>query len=119
MKSNLTSEERKKLLYMVQEMQSRGIEVPKESLALLESHDPEWPVDPDGYFIKRDGTQFVPYEEQEKFILSRAVLSQFRSGRGGGKTGAGAQKALRKIIFKLFSEFIISVGTLLLSLAVE
>jgi phage terminase large subunit-like protein len=96
-KIRLTIDDKRKLLLALHEMAERGLPLPKEVKAIFKQENKIWPVAPNGYFVRRDGKIFTPYEEQEGFINSRAVLCLFRSGRGGGKTGSGAQKALKKL----------------------
>ena len=98
-KSNqpLTEAEKKQLIFSLQELEDRGVPVPAHYKDVYRPKQYVWPVDSNGYFISRNGTFFTPYEEQEGFINSNAVLVLFRSGRGGGKTASGAQKALKKI----------------------
>jgi predicted phage terminase large subunit-like protein len=86
--------ERKKLFIMVQEMRSRGMRLPTQ-LAFM---DKKWPVDSRGYFVKLDGKQYIPSENQEGFVLSRAVFSSFWGSRTCGKSCGGSQKALHKIM---------------------
>jgi predicted phage terminase large subunit-like protein len=104
--SNLSPEDRKTLLAALQEMQVRGIPIPK---TLLNPAVQEWPVDKDGYFIRGDGKHFsVMYtddkgerkvaEAKKNFIASPAFYSGLNGGRGSGKTGSGAQRALKKIM---------------------
>lgn len=54
-------------------------------------------TDSNGYFPRRDGKLFTPIAQQAEFIESNAFFSLLYSSRGGGKSAAGAQKALRKI----------------------
>lgn len=93
-KQEATPEEQQELLLLLQEAQSRGLALPSTLL----KKDIIWPVDSNGYFIKKDGKQFQDREELHNFIHSTARFVALVSGRGGGKTAAGAQKALRKIM---------------------
>lgn len=114
MTKKLTPEEKRRLVFVLQEMMERGIEIPKEYKRLFQKKQINWPVDRSGYFIRRDGKFYVPKGEQEDFINATQRFVLFRSGRGGGKSAAGAQKALRKIqkglsgavINPIFSDFI-------------
>ncbi len=92
-RTEATSEEQEKLLYLLQELKNRGLEVPKESF----TQKLIWPLDRNGYFSKLDGTFYKPREELDKFIHSNAWFVALVSGRGGGKSAAGVQKALLKI----------------------
>lgn len=89
-----TQEELQELALLLGELRSRGLELPKDVL----SKKLVWPVDNSGYFTKLDGKFFQPREELENFIKSNARFVALVSGRGGGKTAAGAQKALQKIM---------------------
>jgi phage terminase large subunit-like protein len=50
-----------------------------------------------GYFLRDDGKMYGPCPQQAAFIASGARYVLAVTGRGGGKTGAGAQKAMAKI----------------------
>jgi predicted phage terminase large subunit-like protein len=89
----LTDEEKKKLLMLVAEAQNRGVTLPKSIL----NHTFVFPKDENEYYIKNDGKHFNANENHERFVSSRARFSAFISGRGGGKSASGAQKALKKI----------------------
>lgn len=92
----LNAEERKKLLILLAEAQSRGLsvpEIPKEVFGV----SAVWPVDSDGHFIAGDGSKYRPYASAKRFLESRARYVLFRAGRGAGKSASGAQKALAKI----------------------
>ena len=90
---NDRSESLKKLAILLDEAESRGIEIDRSIL----DKTVVFPVDNDGYFVKLNGTKYKPNEKQGNFVLSNAVLSAYISGRGGGKSCGGAQKALKKI----------------------
>lgn len=93
----LSVEEKKKLLLIVTEMKARGMPIP-EGLSLPESGNKDnWHVDEQGYFIKNDGKKFNPRTELEAFINDESRFILLKSGRGGGKSASGCQKALRKI----------------------
>lgn len=94
----LTYEEKQLLIFTLDEMKARGIKVSKEVLDALKAREANWPVDRNGYFVKRDGTQYKPTEQQAAFVHSTARYSAFFTGRGGGKSASGAQKALHKIM---------------------
>lgn len=113
--SKFSPEEKKKLIIALHELKSRGLDIPIDIKKSIEKkNNIIWPVDENGYFIRRDGHKFVPYPEQEAFIKSTQRYVLFRGGRGSGKSSAGAQKALRKImegesgavINPVFSDFI-------------
>ena len=90
----MTPEDRKKLIFLLNEMQNRGLQLPKD---LLDKTGVQWFPDEDGYFVRSDGTHYHPYENQIKFIDSDARFALFYGSRGCGKTATGSQKALRKI----------------------
>lgn len=92
-KQEATPEEQEELLMLLQEAQSRGLSLPSTML----KKEIIWPTDSNDYFVKLDGKQFQDREELHKFVNSNARFVALVSGRGGGKTAAGAQKALKKI----------------------
>lgn len=101
MSKRVTQAEKEKLIAIFTEMQNRGMEIPGvSSLEKTRSFSPrEWRVDPDtGYIKKADGTKYVATVTQDSFIKSKAKLSGFFGGRGSGKSGAGSQKAIQKIM---------------------
>ena len=114
MTKKLTPEEKRRLIFILQEMEERGIEIPEEGKNLFKKREMEWPVDPNGYFIRNDGHLYVPNEEQAGFINAKQRFVLLRGGRGSGKSAAGAQKANKKIkegqsgavINPIFSDFI-------------
>lgn len=96
----LSSDENRKLAAILMEMRARGIEPPKE-LAEFGSDtkkEAKWRLGGNGYFVKVDGVTYKPTEQQEGFIKSNARFVGFFGGRGSGKSAAGAQKALFKIM---------------------
>lgn len=109
----LTSDEKRVLLFALQEVKDRGLEVPKEFVNVFKRPKLVWPVDPNGYFVKRDGATYNATEKQDGFIRSTSRFSLYFGSRGSGKSAAGSQKSLRKIeqgfsgavINPLFSDF--------------
>ena len=109
----LSDEKKKLLIFALEEAKSRGLELPKETAGAFKKKELVWPIDPNGYFVKKDGTLYNANDAQAGFINSDARFSLLYSGRGGGKSAAGSQKALRKIeqgldgavINPLFSDF--------------
>jgi hypothetical protein len=89
----LKAEEKEKLYLLLEEMKSRGISVPETAYKTVL----KWPSDRNGYFPKMDGNFFNPNENQEQFLRSNARFVALISGRGGGKSCSGSQKALEKI----------------------
>src|SRR5512142_800445 len=96
----LTKEEHEALLLMMQEAESRGIKLKPQTIAKFPNTEKKitWPVAPNGFFVRDDGHLYSPTDEQRRFIDSNARFVLFRGGRGSGKSGAGAQKALRRIM---------------------
>ena len=92
----LSPDEQQRLLFLVQEARSRGIkldeEFPQQKKKLV------WPVAPNGYFMRNDGKFYNPSPNHEAFIKSTARNSMLFGPRGCGKSGAGSQKALFKIM---------------------
>lgn len=96
-KRSITTEDRKKLLLIAAEMKARGLPVPEIPQEALGQQSMSWPVDDNGYFIRRDGKNYKPTEQQAKYIDSKSRFSLFFGGRGSGKSSASAQKAMKKI----------------------
>lgn len=94
----LTSEERKTLLFVMMEMRARGVPVPEDFELPQSRIDLTWGLGKNGYFVKNDGYIFNPRDELVSFIEDDARFSILKSGRGGGKSTSGAQKALFKIM---------------------
>lgn len=93
----LTTEEQKKLIFLLNEAKARGLNLQRYAKQRVTTKN-KWNVDERGYFIKDDGTHYNPTEKQANFIASQSPFSRFKGGRGSGKTSAGAQKALKKIM---------------------
>ena len=91
---SLTAEERRTLSLALAEARSRGMKLPHE----LHRKKIEWTIDDKGFFQKNNGVLYEARDKMEKFIKSPAPFSALFGGRGSGKTTAGAQKALRKIM---------------------
>jgi len=93
-KRTLSASKKEKLAALVTELRARGLEIPDE---LKNVSDFTWPIDKNGYFLKMDGTLYNASESQGGFTASKSRFVAMFSGRGGGKTAAGAQKSARKI----------------------
>lgn len=93
-KVDLTNEELVELNRLLEEAKARGIPIPTEKA----EKRVEWNLGSNGYFAREDGRLYTPTPTQESFINDDARYVCFASGRGGGKTAASAQKALRKIM---------------------
>lgn len=93
----LTRDEQEYLALGLQYLRAKGVQLSTETANSGKKEKIKWPVDPNGYFLKQDGKSYIPTEPQYNFIHSKAIFSLFFGSRGSGKTGAGAQKALRKI----------------------
>jgi predicted phage terminase large subunit-like protein len=89
---NLSPEQKEELAIAIEELERRGINIPQA----IHRKRIRWPVDRNGYFVKKDGSYYEPSENQGGFVESPAYFSAFIGPRGSGKTGAGAQKALIK-----------------------
>lgn len=90
----MSVEERTKLIAIMQEMQSRGLQIPRE---LLDQTSAKWYPDSNGYFVRADGRHFNPYESMSNFLASNSRFSLMYGSRGCGKSASGTQKALKKI----------------------
>jgi phage terminase large subunit-like protein len=93
----ITTEQNKRLLALLAEARARGIKLPTNIKVPEVKNKDKWNVDENGYFIRNDGKKFEPRPELVEFIQSKARFILIRSGRGGGKTVSGAQKAFLKI----------------------
>jgi predicted phage terminase large subunit-like protein len=93
MSTYLSPDQQKELEQLKAEAERRGINVQEE----IKKTNVRWPFDVHGFITKRDGTRYEPSESQGGFIDSPALFSAFIGSRGSGKSGAGAQKAMRKI----------------------
>jgi predicted phage terminase large subunit-like protein len=98
---NLSEADKQLLVSALTEMQKRGIKLENVLQGKSKLIDPNkkdgWNKDESGWFMGINDTHFVPSKKQEDFIRSRARYVALVSGRGGGKTAAGAQKAMLKI----------------------
>lgn len=94
---SLSIEEQRKLLLLMQEMKARGVKIPDNFQVPQPRHANGWGLDDKGYFIKTDGKHFNPRPELESFIKDESRFILLRSGRGGGKSASGAQKAILKV----------------------
>lgn len=93
--SHQKKEETEKLRALLAEATSRGIKLPRELFTI----DQEiWGRTDNGFFPKNDGKTYIPQNsEVASFIQSNARFLALISGRGGGKSAAGSQKALDKL----------------------
>ena len=82
---NFTLEDKRALLLMLEELNSRNVKLPDESAGFLKKKNIVWPVDENGYFIKKDGTLYNATEAQAGFISSSSRFSLYFGGRGSGK----------------------------------
>lgn len=97
----LKNEEKQKLTAIIMELKSRGIDIPREYESLLNPEpikDVKWRLGGNGYFLRDDGKQYIPTEQQKAFIDSNARFVLYRGGRGAGKSAAGSQKAMFKVM---------------------
>lgn len=91
----LTQDERQKISSLLAEMQSRNIVIPDE---MKLDKSVTWPRDSDGYFVKVNGRRYTTSNQAAvDFVKSNARFVALISGRGGGKSASGSQKALEKI----------------------
>lgn len=98
-KRPLTEQEKRDLVILLEEAKSRGIKLPKETRELVQDKKTaEWPLGDNGFFLRDDGYSYEPSEAQKGFILSNARNVMIYGPRGCGKSGAGSQKALFKIM---------------------
>ena len=91
---DLKTDEKERLYLLLEEMKSRGLSVPETAYRTIL----KWPVDKNGYFSKLDGKFYDPNQNHIDFLKSNARFVALVSGRGGGKTAVGSQKALEKIM---------------------
>lgn len=88
----------KQLYILLGEARRRGIDVSNIIRERTKKEELKWPLDDEGYFPPNEGRPYRPNENQKRFLLSKARFCALISGRGGGKTATGAQKALFKIM---------------------
>ena len=69
-KKPLLPQEKTTLIIALNEMKARGMPIPEDALKKLTQKTAAWPVDRNGYFIKRDGTSYNPTPQQKAFIES-------------------------------------------------
>ena len=96
-RSDLSRDQRQQLIALITEASNRGLPVAEELRKFQQSKIRKWATDENGYFSRRDGHIYKPYEEQENFVKSKSRFSLFIGGRGSGKSASGAQKSLAKI----------------------
>lgn len=94
----LSQDETQHLVMLMNEAKARGIELPKEVTQAFHKEKVKWPLDTRGYFLRRDGKSYIPSPNHKGFIESKARNVLLYGPRGCGKSGAGSQKALRKIM---------------------
>jgi predicted phage terminase large subunit-like protein len=93
-KKNLSPEDKRRLLILLQERKSRNLPNPKvETVNLVD----DWGVDENGYFVRDDGWHYNPSDTHLKAITCTSRYFGLWGRRGCGKTGLGSQLALRKI----------------------
>ena len=98
----ITPEDNKRLLLLLAEAKARGIKLPTNIRVPQVEKQNEWNLDANGYFIGFDEQEnkkkyYQPRPELVDFLNSKARFILLRSGRGGGKSASGAQKAMEKI----------------------
>lgn len=94
----LNEEEQKRLYLILTEMKSRGMEIPTGLRIPTVSDGKNWNLDSNGYVRKKDGKEFSPRQVLVDFINDPSRFILLKSGRGGGKSTAGAQKAMKKVM---------------------
>jgi len=96
-RKRLSEVQRKRLAGVISEIRARNLPIPPD---LRLDAPMNWPLDENGFLIKNNGTKYQISDDQVevgKFVTSKARFAALISGRGGGKSAAGAQKALKKI----------------------
>ena len=87
------------MIILLSEAKARGISLPDDVKILTQNKKTmEWPLGPNGYFIRDDGYEYSPSDAHKGFIASTARNVMIYGPRGCGKSGAGTQKALFKIM---------------------
>ena len=87
------------MLALLAEAKNRGLAIPKEVTELVkDKRKAKWPIAPNGYFLRDDGKLYNPSENHKGFIASEARFSMLYGPRGCGKSGAGSQKSMFKIM---------------------
>lgn len=93
----LTIDDQKTLYLLLNEAKARGIGLDRYKKVNISTKN-QWNIDDRGYFIRDDGKLYNPNPQQTGFVASKSPFARFKGGRGSGKTAAGAQKALKKIM---------------------
>lgn len=94
----MSEEEWKRLFLIQKELEARGEKVNQNILQNFQDRKKaSFPIDPNGYFLRLDGKSYKPSENHKGFVWSPSRFSALWGPRGCGKSGGGAQKALRKI----------------------
>jgi phage terminase large subunit-like protein len=97
-RSDLTPVDKTKLLALLIERKARGLPVPRIDANQL-TKERDWNLDDNGYFRRNgEGKSYDPAPGHLGFLASIAVYVSLQAGRGAGKSAAGAQKALKKIM---------------------
>lgn len=96
----ITVAEQKRLLAVLLEMKARGIPMPDGIEIPKTRNDLNWGLGENGFFRKDDGNPYNPTDAHKLFASDTARFCLLRGSRGSGKTAAGAQKALLKVMQK-------------------
>lgn len=102
---SLSNKEEEELKVLLAEADRRGIELDKVDFNWTR----EFILGSNGYFVKRDGTLYIPTETHDAFISSMARFALIYGSRALGKTASGSQKALFKIKQGELGQFIIQI----------
>ena len=94
----LSEQDKRRAILLLAEMKARGIPLPENISLPEDSGGATWNLDENGYFRKQDGKQFSPRQVLVDFINDKSRFILLKSGRGGGKSTAGAQKVLKKVM---------------------
>lgn len=94
----LSEDGKRRALLIMAEMRARGLPIPQGLMVPSLVGDSSWNLDENGYFTKTNGKHFNPRQVLVDFITDTSKFILLKSGRGGGKSTAGAQKALLKVL---------------------
>lgn len=95
---SVSLQEKRLLVAALAEMKARGMPMPENFSMPITRNDLNWGLGENGYFNKIDGSPYNPTKAQETFIHDNARFSLFRGARGAGKTVAGIQKTMLKVM---------------------
>lgn len=83
---------------LLQEAKNRGIQLTPDMFSEDAKKFVIWKTAENGYFSRSDGRNYKPNDKSKRFIESNAMYLLLSAARGSGKSAAGSQKSLKKIM---------------------